>query len=1160
MNYLKITLSLLALSLSQHAYGATILYYDSNSDVGSTVALERIDTETDGAFVASSDATTSVGSGVAAIGAHGSQTHTVTLGTGNDLMFRFGTGAYSDDLPTALADGKWLGASFVAAQDLNLDELTFLLYNNSGSASSYAARDVGLYVRIGTVGGFTQFGDIDDSATGNGIQGTITFADKFTVLSGQTVQLRLAFTDRTRTNADAQAATRIGSIDISATAGGDATKVTTSPTAPTTNILISDGTGTIDTGLFDEAVNANHARGQAFSLPAGSETGYEITAITIKKSNTQAYSNDAIVLRIFEGTTAQWNPGTGHSTGTDGGDYYVDTSVTPLHTEVFTLNGTFTDDDYVTFTLSQPIIVNEDSDFGFFMTYHQVGGSQGDFRHLENNNGGRLSITTTSHGTAARGLHYFVQGLGTNLVLASPFQDRMVLQRGKPVKVWGEALPSTAVSATFDGTTVNGTSDVNGDWELELPTHAAGGPYSLEVTSGVETKTVSDVLVGDVWFCFGQSNMVYTLNQMQSWHDSYENAIIANDNIRCLKIVQDAALTEEETAGMNWLDNSTAGTWTAVGSVFAYELNLSTQDVSMPNGVPVAIIWAAWGSSAIEGWMPLELADQFPHFDEMLNLYQSVGEYESNTTINSTISNSPYSYGSNLAAITDLTANGWSGTPLDVFIRTRPNIIYNKMVHPMRKYGISGFIWYQGEANAGAPNYAQYRFTLPKFVTEYRERFDQGDLPFLGVQLPSYGSGTYWPWFRESQDQIHTLNNGHVAVSIDTGDAAGNIHPTNTSKEEIGTRLSLLARKYALGESIVADSPRYQSMSIAGDEVTITFDSAVGLTTDDALDPAEFELAGVNEVFYPATSSSISGSDVIISASANVPNPVAVRYAWSPAPLNEVNLVNGAGLPAAPFRTDSFAPDGIPAEAPVGVQDSFSTARDVVLNVPASGVLDNDIDLNYDSLSASLIADVSNGSLTLYSNGSFDYTPTEGFAGTDSFTYQATDGGLNTATTTVTITVTGDPSGYYTWRQTVSWDPSDDETSTGDADADGILNIHEFAFGMNPKLSDASNLIVTGGSFTPGTPTIDLSFDPFEVKARFIRLANHATIGINYTVQFSHNLSAWEAVDDIDGATAVIIPGTSASNGYEAVEVDYPVFLNNGMKAAQFFRLGITVD
>lgn len=1101
MNYLKIILSLLALSLSQNVHGATILYYDSNSVNTNDVDLERIASQTDVAFVASSDATTSVGSGVAALGAPNTQINIVTLGTGNDLMFRFGTGAYSDDLPAALADGKWLGMSFVAAQDLNLEELTFLLYNNSNNASSYSARDVALYVRIGTVGGFTQFGAIDDSATGNGNQGTITFTDKFTVLSGQTVQLRLAFTDRTRGTNDLQAATRIGSIEISGTAGGDATKVSSSSSAPTTDILVSDPTGTIDTGLFDEDVNANHARGQAFPLTAGSGTGYEITAITLKKSNTQAYINDAITLRIFEGTSAQWDTGTGHATGTDGGDYYVDTTVTPLHTEVFTLNGTFTDNDYVTFTLSKPIIVNEDSDFGFFMTYHQVGGSQGDFRHRENSNGGRLSITDEAHGISnsgtIRGLHYFVHGTPTgvveNLKLASPFQDRMVLQRGKPVKVWGVAAPLASVTVSFGGNDIMAIADAVGEWSVELPSMAANTSLQqLVVVSGAETITVNDVLVGDVWFCFGQSNMVYDLNSMQSWKTTYINDISANDNIRCLKITQKAATSEQNEGPMTWLDNSTAGTWSAVAAVFAHQMHQET-------GVPTAIIWAAWGSSSIEGWMPLSMTEQFPHFDTIMDDYYLHDEADVIAQLNGT------------------------QTYNDVYIRTRPNIIYNQMVHPMLDYGMSGFIWYQGESNAGnILNCAQYKYTLPGFVTEYRERFDQGDLPFFGVQLPSINaaSRSVWHWFRESQAALENMTNGHIAVAVDTGDTGANVHPLDTGKEQIGMRLSLLARKYALGESIVADGPRFSSMSISGNTATISFTNDTGLvTTDSPATPAAFEVAGADMVFHDATTTAISGTQVTVS-SASVTNPVAVRYAWDMLTKGEVNLVNGAGLPTAPFRTDTWPLDGLGAQSPVGVADSFETSRDQTLNVPADGILGNDFDLNDDALTVSLISGTSNGSLSLYSDGSFDYTPTEGFAGTDSFTYQASDGGLNTAITTVTITVTGSPSGYYTWRQTVSWGLSEDQDSTDDADQDGVVNFLEFALGLDPLVASTSGL----PTLTPNGSDYDYDF-------------SNVQAGVNYEVLLSSDLVNWSdpayaMLTSVD-STPVLIPSTvpEASSG-----------------------------
>ncbi|MDF7825502.1 sialate O-acetylesterase [Pontiellaceae bacterium B12227] len=572
-------------------------------------------------------------------------------------------------------------------------------------------------------------------------------------------------------------------------------------------------------------------------------------------------------------------------------------------------------------------------------------------------------------------------------IFGSPFQHGMVLQRGKPIKVWGTANPTNEVSVSINGTAAVGMSSADGRWIVELAALAAGGPYELTAISNGETNTLADVLVGDVWIAFGQSNMVRPLNEMIN-KQTYIDDISTNRMIRCLKIAQDAALTPQESGGMTWLDNSNPGSWGSVAAVFAHQMHKGS-------GVPTAVVWAGWGSSSIEGWMPIQMADGFPHFDAMMDHYQSIGEYIDGDTISSRVSGS---YSSNLDAITAM-VNG-TGTWDDIFIRTRPNIIYNQRIHPLLNFGISGFVWYQGEANAGTPeNVAQYGFTLPAFVTEYRELFGQGDLPFLGVQLPSYNSD-YWAWFRESQSRVTALSNAHVAVTIDTG-LVNNIHPYD--KEAIGQRLALLGRKYALGENIEAHGPTFSSMSINGNEATISFSHADGLTTDDALDPSEFELAGADEVWHAATSSSISGTNVIVSSSSE-PAPVAVRYAWSPAPVNTVNLINSDGLPAAPFRTDNWMPTDLAAQAPMAVKDSYSVFTNETLVVPVPGILENDFDLNRDVLSASLVADVSNGTLSLASDGSFSYTADAGFAGADSFRYAASDGTLS-ATTTVTVAV-----------------------------------------------------------------------------------------------------------------------------------------------------------
>lgn len=193
---------------------AVILFYDSNGDAGNQ--LSEITSETDSAFVTSAATTTSVGSDTFVMGPHSSQTQTVTLGSGNDLHFRFGAGTVSTTATVSLDEGRWIGFSFVAAQALEIDQISFNLFNNSANSTTYSARDVGAFVGISGV--FTQFDVTDDSPTSNGNQGTVTFSDSYTVASGQTVEVRLAFTDKTNTASNLQASTRIGSFNVSAVA------------------------------------------------------------------------------------------------------------------------------------------------------------------------------------------------------------------------------------------------------------------------------------------------------------------------------------------------------------------------------------------------------------------------------------------------------------------------------------------------------------------------------------------------------------------------------------------------------------------------------------------------------------------------------------------------------------------------------------------------------------------------------------------------------------------------------------------------------------------------------------------------------------------------------------------------------------------------------
>ncbi|MGJ8695565.1 MAG: Ig-like domain-containing protein [Verrucomicrobiaceae bacterium] len=1083
----------------------TILFYDSDGANN----LSRIASQTDAAFVTSSDATTSLGTAASYHSTHASQSHTVTLGSQNDLQFNFGTGIVNGTARESFDNGIWLGTSFVAAQHLALDEISFNLYNNSNSGSSYSARDVAAFVSIGTSGIFTQFGTTHDTTTGNGNQGTITFTDSFSAFLGQTVHIRLAFTARTRPNQDGQGATRVGSLNISAIPGTGPT-LTVDTTLPASGPVSHPDNTSYTTTFGAFSANPYFARGQTFTTAdtGDANTQWNVTEIALRSKALRNFGpGDNIRLWVFEwlpsanaNDDSNWttNAGLVESDGLSDGDPLDGTTMGAVLVDGldYSLPASIADGDYLHFGIPNALTLNENSAYGTFFEFIDADGATGDtdvrlgIGNASYPGGSMLRTTDTTNTSFTQDLTLFVSGTpipgppSSDLSLASPFQEGMILQRDKPINIWGNALPSTPVSVTIDGNNVTGNSNSTGAWKLELPSLTAGGPHTLTVTSGLETITLTDVLIGDVWFAFGQSNMVRPLSEMDN-ASFYTSAITGGDlPIRCLKITQRAATSPQDSGSMTWLNNSNPGSWTSVGAVFAYRMHQAT-------GVPTAIIWAAWGSTSIEGWMPLEMTAQFPHFDAIMD------DYYANDQAN---------------VIAQL-----NGTQIynDVYIRTRPNIVYNQMVHPLLPFGISGFLWYQGESNAGTiENCAQYGFTLPAFVTEYRQRFAQGDLPFLGVQLPSV-TRTLWPWFREAQDQLTTIPNAHIAVTLDTGSTAGNVHPLD--KEPIGIRLSLLARKYQQNEAIEAHGPRFSSLALSGNQATITFTNATGLTVSGASGtPATFELAGTDQFFHPATSATIGGNTVTISSSSE-PNPVAVRYAWSPAPKDQLNLVNSDNLPAAPFRTDSFPLPGLGAQAPQSINDAFDTPRDQTLNVPAPGILANDIDLNRDPLNPTLLTDVSFGTLALLPDGSFTYSPDHGYAGPDSFTYRINDGALNSAEATVTLNVTGQSTRYYLWKSAITWGANDDSL-TADPDGDGTINFLEFAFDLDPLVPSAAGL----PTYTQNGADTSYQF-------------NNAQPGLTYEILLSPDLETWSdppfATLTSADPTPVTIPANQAANG-----------------------------
>jgi sialate O-acetylesterase len=235
----------------------------------------------------------------------------------------------------------------------------------------------------------------------------------------------------------------------------------------------------------------------------------------------------------------------------------------------------------------------------------------------------------------------------------------------------------------------------------------------------------------------------------------------------------------------------------------------------------------------------------------------------------------------------------------------QPSALYNAMIAPLINYTIKGFLWYQGEGNVARP--AEYEKLLPALIKDWREKWQQGELPFLFVQLPNFGDVQYlpaessWAVLREGQLKTLSVPNTGMAVTIDLGEW-NDIHPLN--KKDVGLRLAKAALNLVYGDkSVVPSGPIYQSSKIEGNKIILSFTNVgSGLISNDGEPLNRFAIAGADKNFVWA-SAKIEGDKVIV-WNDQIANPMYVRYAWADNP-DGANLYNKEGLPASPFRTDN---------------------------------------------------------------------------------------------------------------------------------------------------------------------------------------------------------------------------------------------------------------
>ncbi len=442
------------------------------------------------------------------------------------------------------------------------------------------------------------------------------------------------------------------------------------------------------------------------------------------------------------------------------------------------------------------------------------------------------------------------------LALASMFSDHMVLQRDMEIPVWGAAEPGAHVKVTLGDESAEATADDDGRWRASLPSMKGGGPHKLTVEAGDDETTFTDVLIGDVWVCSGQSNMEW--NVKNSDNPEKELAAANYPQIRIIdvpNVASEKPIDSFKTDGWKPVTPETVGDFSAVGYFFARNLQEKLD-------VPIGLIGCNWGGTRMEAWTSREAllstetfapaveADEAPLADEKAaEERRKIGP-------------------------------------------NRPAALFNGMTSAVIPYGIRGVIWYQGEANAGEAN--KYAELSKLMIADWRKRWDEGDFPFLLVQLAAWEpGGESWAYLREAQaDTLEAPNTG-MAVAIDIGNLK-DIHPRN--KQEVGRRLALAARAVAYGEDVVHSGPTFSELKTTDGKATLSFDNVAGGLRAEL---KGFEVAGADGKFVPAKATIENGKIVVWSD--DVEEPTQVRYDWAAYP--EGNLYNAEGLPAVPFRS-----------------------------------------------------------------------------------------------------------------------------------------------------------------------------------------------------------------------------------------------------------------
>jgi len=457
--------------------------------------------------------------------------------------------------------------------------------------------------------------------------------------------------------------------------------------------------------------------------------------------------------------------------------------------------------------------------------------------------------------------------LNAKISLPAFFSDGMVLQQKTEAAIWGWAKSNSNVQLTSSWNKKRYTvqSDANGKWKLKITTPEAGGPYEITISDG-ESITIHNVLIGEVWFCSGQSNMEmpmkgYRDQPIKGSNDAIFNS--TNDWIRIYTVPRAVEKFLKDTSKTSFWKPASPENISNFSATAYYFGRLLQQQLK----IPVALINDSYGGSPAEAFMSVEALKAFPE----IKIHSATDTFKLNNKNATTL--------------------------------------YNGMIHPIVGYTIKGCIWYQGESNFDRPD--QYEKLFPAMVAEWRSEWGQGDFPFYFAQIAPYSNPQYVAatrneklnsaYLRDAQRKAaNKIPNSGIVILMDNGEETI-IHPAD--KETVGKRLAYLAfgDTYKM-KGFAYQSPAFDSLLINGNIATIKFKNAPNGLTSYSKPLTQFEIAGADKVFRSA--SALIRNGTIQLSSPLVATPVAVRYAFRDFIVGE--LFSTEGLPVSSFRTDDW--------------------------------------------------------------------------------------------------------------------------------------------------------------------------------------------------------------------------------------------------------------